>query len=880
LLSRVTENLTRSYGQNFEKTESRTVELTVNEQVWAFADDALVYTVADYDVWEYPVLSGSELVSDTHIMATFPRPHCTPLGCEDIQVTKQQGNLLDSPYLPYHEVLNILSYPPDRSGLRNLLPADATDQQSVFDIPAFSLGGGLVNQITLERSIIENWEDVRSRSQSVLSVNEEKLGGQTGSVDVGFAIEFNGSPLGVGASSSASVGLSGDFELPYFINEFQNEYGSENISTHSMTLQEDLTIQFQFTHLIEEVQEEYPYTISPFVYWSARTNAFVIDFAADPIVEPGNGWDTYYNKPDPSFNLPWRLDSNLVLQQRTKELGVLTATAGLEANLQAKVHNYGLQDTPQPIDVAFYLPSDYVYTLDGQQTIQAAFASDPLNPESVGTFEVPQADAIHQAVVVNDHAHIAAENGLWVFNVARPDVPTQSGFSGLDGTVPALGVDVAGDIAYVAAGEQGIVVVDVSNPAQPQVVGTYTYTDPTPGYVAGAAQRVVATTCRIGTAQQPCVFVAEAPATVDDQQQGGGLRILNVQDPANPVQIGYLNLGQAVNDLTVPGADYAYLAAADGLHVIDIRSANSPQMTGFYATDSAVQDVAVEEDYAYLALGEAGLQTILMSNDRQTLRDESTYTLLYSAEAVAASGGVLYLADAGRGLVILEALNDPAQPREVGYLAGRSTSLALALDSTAQHVGTPQEIGRVQLPPIPSREFRVASVPWTPPTNGSYRIYSVIDPENLLVDEVKESNNTAYNIIDVCPNGRAPELCQEEQQRTLPVVLAPTDLPPIAMDDSITGTITSTLSIDVISNDRDFYGNPLTVSIEEEPTYGTASVVGTAITYTPGDEFPGFDSFTYTVSNGQQTSRPARVTVGSAPAVTTDYTLYLPLIQR
>jgi hypothetical protein len=70
------------------------------------------------------------------------------------------------------------------------------------------------------------------------------------------------------------------------------------------------------------------------------------------------------------------------------------------------------------------------------------------------------------------------------------------------------------------------------------------------------------------------------------------------------------------------------------------------------------------------------------------------------------------------------------------------------------------------------------------------------------------------------------------------------------------------------------------VSIEEEPTSGTTSVESTTIIYTPGDDFPGFDSFTYTVSNGQATSRPARVTVGSNPAATTDYILYLPLIQR
>jgi hypothetical protein len=60
-------------------------------------------------------------------------------------------------------------------------------------------------------------------------------------------------------------------------------------------------------------------------------------------------------------------------------------------------------------------------------------------------------------------------------------------------------------------------------------------------------------------------------------------------------------------------------------------------------------------------------------------------------------------------------------------------------------------------------------------------------------------------------------------------------------------------------------GAAASVAVASAPSHGTATVSGTAITYTPATGYFGGDSFTYTASNVSGTSAPATVTVTVAP---------------
>ena len=84
---------------------------------------------------------------------------------------------------------------------------------------------------------------------------------------------------------------------------------------------------------------------------------------------------------------------------------------------------------------------------------------------------------------------------------------------------------------------------------------------------------------------------------------------------------------------------------------------------------------------------------------------------------------------------------------------------------------------------------------------------------------------------------------------------------PTAVDDSDSTYQDTDVTIDVLANDSDPDGNPLTVESVTDPPNGTAVNNGSDVTYTPDAGYTGTDQFDYVVSDGQGGLDTATVTV-------------------
>jgi outer membrane protein OmpA-like peptidoglycan-associated protein len=85
---------------------------------------------------------------------------------------------------------------------------------------------------------------------------------------------------------------------------------------------------------------------------------------------------------------------------------------------------------------------------------------------------------------------------------------------------------------------------------------------------------------------------------------------------------------------------------------------------------------------------------------------------------------------------------------------------------------------------------------------------------------------------------------------------------PMAVADSLTAASGSGASLlDVLANDRDDDGNPLTIISVTQPAGGTVENFGDLVSFTPNPDFVGDTWFDYTVSDGQGGESTARVTV-------------------
>ncbi len=115
-------------------------------------------------------------------------------------------------------------------------------------------------------------------------------------------------------------------------------------------------------------------------------------------------------------------------------------------------------------------------------------------------------------------------------------------------------------------------------------------------------------------------------------------------------------------------------------------------------------------------------------------------------------------------------------------------------------------------------------------------------------------------VIAARPNGTNDEfkatfldfLCQS----------GPVNTPPDAVNDSATVLEDSSANvINVLANDTDANGNPLTITAVTQPANGTVAISGSNVTYTPNANFFGTISFTYTISDGQGGTDTATVNV-------------------
>src|SRR5690606_10028235 len=95
---------------------------------------------------------------------------------------------------------------------------------------------------------------------------------------------------------------------------------------------------------------------------------------------------------------------------------------------------------------------------------------------------------------------------------------------------------------------------------------------------------------------------------------------------------------------------------------------------------------------------------------------------------------------------------------------------------------------------------------------------------------------------------------------TVDVAPAP-NTPPVAIDDAALAATVGPVAIDVLANDSDADGDPLTVSAVTQPTGGSVAISGTMVVYTASPGFVGIDRFTYTIEDGRGGSATANVAV-------------------
>ncbi|MFX1252126.1 MAG: LVIVD repeat-containing protein [Promethearchaeota archaeon] len=257
--------------------------------------------------------------------------------------------------------------------------------------------------------------------------------------------------------------------------------------------------------------------------------------------------------------------------------------------------------------------------------------SDPCNPTELGSFY--DGGNPHDIFLSDNLAYMANHgNGLEIFNITNPNHPTKVGQIIDSGDGQADGVFVSNNRVYVAEWYDStwswkMIIINVTNPANPIKIAEYADAD---GqffrfYTEGD---ILYTSCfddgfKILNISMPTNIielgrfydggsssefqVVDSIAYIADG--GGGLELLNISDPASPVKLGEYDDEGTVFDVKI-SEEVAYIAGyGTGLTMLNISNPANITLLGQYSSEDVTR-FDIQDDYAYLALGENGLRIL------------------------------------------------------------------------------------------------------------------------------------------------------------------------------------------------------------------------------------------------------------------------------
>ncbi len=190
------------------------------------------------------------------------------------------------------------------------------------------------------------------------------------------------------------------------------------------------------------------------------------------------------------------------------------------------------------------------FIADGTFGLVVLDVSDPKKPKEIFHHDIEETGDYYRHVISDGNYVYAAAgfNGVKIFKAAKNRVSKISEFRTVG---EARHVALSGKKLFIADGQGGLRIYDVSNPASPKETGSV----PTKDFSRGVAVQGVH------------AYLADG---------NGGLRVIDVSEATSPVEIGSAESPASANAVAVSG-NYAFLAAdSRGFVVYDVSDPSAP----------------------------------------------------------------------------------------------------------------------------------------------------------------------------------------------------------------------------------------------------------------------------------------------------------------
>ncbi len=303
----------------------------------------------------------------------------------------------------------------------------------------------------------------------------------------------------------------------------------------------------------------------------------------------------------------------------------------------------------------------YVSGYSGNNAVTIIDVVNPDSPAVLGYYSGAWTNCL---TVANGFVYYA-DSFLHILDATNPQNIFSKGYYDM-GISDSRKIAVVGTLAYIAGGQGGFKILNVSIPSSP-VLQTSVVTTP------GSALEVVG-----------AGSLAYAAGGYD------GLQIIDISNPAVPVRRGSVSLGTFVSATGVAlGGGRAFVAAGSaGVKVIDVNNPSAPQLLGtypaYFATGVAYSDglvFAVGDDNTYHP------SLFIMNPANPTapvLRGSLQLGTSGLSAGIAVRGSFAYVADDVRGLRIIDISNTSA-PQLRGTYDTPGSALAVTLTADGNY---------------------------------------------------------------------------------------------------------------------------------------------------------------------------------------------------
>ncbi len=289
-----------------------------------------------------------------------------------------------------------------------------------------------------------------------------------------------------------------------------------------------------------------------------------------------------------------------------------------------------------------YVYGDYIYTASSHSGLEVYTISLPrLDNTPYYPAEIPCSGSL---AYNNDYYYVIYDSMLYIYAASDPFFPEIKGSIDLYGSwsTDLHSIAISGDNAYIArtSNTHGLVIVDISKPAEPLQIGSVGTYYPTDLNVCGGY-----------------VFGAE------DEY---GMSIIDISEPASPSAPYFIDTQYWAADI-VTSEGYAYIADCNsGIAIIDISDPENPGTPFYVDTPSSAGCVDVSGDYIYAGDYSNGLIVIDVS-DPLTPVSHTPVALTGNPLVIEVSRGYVFIGLRTAGLAVID-VSDPLNPGTPVYL--------------------------------------------------------------------------------------------------------------------------------------------------------------------------------------------------------------------